>query len=630
MPQITVRGRTPAVTHKTLQIDRFLGVDLTNGVAGVDARRSPDARNMQPDLDGFPVKRKGYKKIFQMDGKINGAYTFIKGEIKTRLLHAGTTLYRITEKETPERLYEEMADAYSYALQLEGKLLIADGKRLLCYADFDGMGTYTVKPADECGTVPLISIGRKPDGSAADSYDPPNLLSAFVKEDFLADGAAKAYQLSYPELPAKGDVKVEQRGAGGEWKAVSASAYTVDRMAGIVQFSTAPEKPAAAGEDNIRITYPKKQNAERVNRCKRMILYGIAGQPDRIWLAGDEERKNECRYSQFRDPLYFGDVWYAVMGQEAAPIQGFAILGNKLAVYKSKEEHQRNVFLLSGETDEDGDAAFPVYDVLQGDGAAAPDSLAALSGEPLFLSKRGVMALAQSDGTSQRYLQNRSFYLNGALTCEENLERAQGVSWGRFYLLALNGRIYLLDGNQKSYEANSPHSAYQYEGYLWDEIFARRLWLYGEELWFGNEDGGVYRFCTEETSSSYLDDGKPIAACWTTPLLHLGSWTNCKTVSDAWVVTKPYPRSGAELYYATDRDYKEMVKQFNTDIFDWEDMDFERFTFNTMDRPSVNAIKRKAKKVRLFQVRVENARAREPFGLFAVCLRYRMGGKIKR
>ncbi|MDO5602816.1 MAG: hypothetical protein Q4G07_08610 [Oscillospiraceae bacterium] len=629
MPRVTAGGGRPEVSYKTLQIDRFLGVDLTNGIAGVDMRRSPDARNVQPDLDGFPVKRKGYQKVFQMEGKVNGAYLFVKGEAKTRLLHSGTGLYRITEGELPEKIYADMADEKSRAVQLEEKLLIADGKRLLCYADFDGTGVYTLRPADECGTTPLISIGRKPDGSAAKSYNPPNLLSAFVKEDFLADGAAKAYQLSYPELPDTDEVTVEQRGTDGIWKKTEAAAYTVDREAGVITFKAAPAKPAAAGEDNVRVTYPKKRDPDPVNRCRRMVLYGVSGQPDRVWLAGNEEKKNHCRYSQFRDPLYFGDVWYAVIGQEAAPVLGFAILGNKLAVYKNGEEHERNVFLLSGQTNEEGEAVFPVYDVLQGAGITAADSPASLLGEPLFLSERGVEALAQADGTSQRYLQNRSFYLNGALTREKGLENAQSAVWGRFYLLAVNGRVYLLDGNQKSYEANSPHSAYQYEGYVWDGIAAERLWTYGEELWFGDGGGGVYRFCTGEASSAYMDDGRAIEACWTTPLMNLGSWTSRKTVSDVWVVTKPYPRSGAELYYATDREYEEKAKSFNTDIFNWNDIDFDRFTFNTMDRPAVSAVKRKAKKVKLFQVRVKNAREREPFGLFAVCIRYRTGGKIK-
>lgn len=629
MPRMISVGRIPVPVAHTMQMNRFLGVDFTNIATQVDVRRSPDAVNMIPDLNGFPVKRKGYEKAAALSGRINGAYLFTTAEgISRRLVHAGTALHLLREDGSTEKLYEGMADAYSKAVQLEEKLMIADGKRLLCCGIFaEG---FSVHPADTCGTIPLISIGRRPDGSFATGYNPPNILSPQVQEMFLADGTSVAYQLSYPNLPRTDSIRIEQRMENGAWVTMKAERYSVDAAAGVVTFAVPPSKPAAAGEDNIRITYDKEQHAENINACKELILFGVQGQPDRIWLAGNQKKPNICRYSQFRDGLYFGDIWYTVMGQETTEVSGFSVLGSKLVVYKNGEENERNVFLLSGSLDENGDAAFPVFDVLQGEGAAAKNSFATLLGEPLFLSEKGIVALAQVDNSSGRYLQNRSFYINGALTKEKRLHEAEGICWGRFYVLAVGTHIYLLDGNQKTYEPNNPYSAYQYECYFWNGISARRLWVWENELWFGDEAGNIFSFCTNRTSSSYQDDGKAIRAYWTTPLLNLGSWTNLKTVTDVWVVMQPYTRSGATVYYASDKDFFREARHFNMDIFDFNDIDFDRFTFNTIDRPQIASMRKKAKKVKLFQIRVENKELEEPFGISVISLRYRMGGKIKR
>ena len=89
--------------------------------------------------------------------------------------------------------------------------------------------------------------------------------------------------------------------------------------------------------------------------------------------------------------------------------------------------------------------------------------LASLNSEPLFLTARGVYALTPSDVTGERYAQERSWYIGAALTREQAMEKACATVWGRFYVLAVNGTLYLLDGAQKSYESKNPYSTYQYE-----------------------------------------------------------------------------------------------------------------------------------------------------------------------
>ena len=205
--------------------------------------------------------------------------------------------------------------------------------------------------------------------------------------------------------------------------------------------------------------------------------------------------------------------------------------------------------------------------------------------------------------------------------------------WGRFYVLAApgSGRLYLLDTERKVYESRAPASSYQLEGYFWTGVNAVMLWQQNGQLRFGTQDGKVCEFWPADgVSGHYNDDGRPVAARWTTPLMNLGVWSNLKTVTGVWVVGQPHARSGGEIYYATDKLYEKLARSYNIDVFDWNDIDFTRWTFNTLDRPVVTSARKKAKKVKLFQVRVENARESEPFGIFAIHIHYRVGSKVKR
>ena len=48
-----------------------------------------------------------------------------------------------------------------------------------------------------------------------------------------------------------------------------------------------------------------------------------------------------------------------------------------------------------------------------------------------------------------------------------------------------------------------------------------------------------------------------------------------------------------------------------------------------MDRPLIVAAKKQSKKVKLFQVKLENDKD-EPFGIYAIQMHYKQGGKIKK
>ena len=630
MPRLTDVGDLPTQTVKSAVLSSFKGVDLTDDVTTMDASRSPDAPNMMPDDQGFPAKRPGYRTRFQLDGAVHGAWTLWAGGVATRLIHAGDTLYKITS-DGPAPLYTDMNDAPGAAVQLGGKLWIADGKQYL-YCDGE-----TAAPVREIATVPVITIAKAPNGrTGATSYRPINLLTGKQTESYLGEEDTVDYYLSLQDL-TDAAVTAQVLDAEGNWQDKTETAdFTVDRTLGKVRFHTAPGKSPVEGEDNVRITYEVERDAGEVNRCCRAILYGVNGAMDRIFLTGDPDEPNVDHWSEWSDPAYIGDTNYGVLGSEASPIRGYSVLNGALVTHKEGEENGRNLFVREGELDEDGTAVFRITQILQGDGAVSGRAFGSVASEPLYLSRLGVVALTPTTVTGERTAQVRSYYLNGALR-RENLADAPAVVWGRFYVLAGQDRLYLLDSQQKQYEQSEPASSYQMEGYYWTGIGATALWVEDETLCFGTADGAVRAFSQGGIAGDFNDyddpdggTGRPVKAAWATPLLNLGTWANLKNITGVWVVLQPFARSGGEIYYATDKEYRQLVRSANVDIFDWNDIDFERFTFNTLDRPVVINTRKKAKKVKLFQVVVENGRDREPFGLFAIHVNYKVGGKVKR
>lgn len=619
MPRKTTPGTPPSQGMRGVRMERFRGVDFSSHAVNVDESRSPDAPNMMPDADGYPTKRPGWQAVSAYPGRINGSFLLSMPALERRIIHAGTALYHGQEK-----LYEGMQDQKSWAVQLEGKLWILDGAQYLYY---DGE---KVEPVMKIATVPVISISRAPNGQTdATSMKPINLLTGKRTEQFLGTETDVGYFLSFNDL-ADTPIEAKVLNAEGSWVAMAeGEGFTADRVLGKISFAKAPGKSPVTGEDNVSITYETKiGKADTIGKCRFGILYGVRGALDRIFVSGNPEEPNVDHWSEFNDPAYFPDLAYAILGQEGSPIMGYSVLGERLVTHKSGEENGRNVFVRVGQLAED-EVEFPIVGVITGEGTLSSHAFASMQSEPLFLTRRGVYALTPSDVTGERYAQNRSYYINARLYKEENLQEAYACVWNRFYVLCVNGSAYLLDGQQKAYEKNEPHSAHQYECYYFTNIPARVVWTQGDELWFGAEDGRIATFGTGGRKGLHADNGQAVKAWWTTPMMELGTWGNYKRVSGVWATFQPFNRSSGRIYYGTDREDGRLAREFEANILDWNDVDFDDFSFESSDRPKFVASRAKTRKTKLFQLRLENAKD-EPFGIFAIQIMYKTGGKIRK
>ena len=626
---------TPRVIQKTSRkyttvYDKFKGVDFSVDAALVDKDRSPDAPNLISGDGNMPEKRPGWRVIHKLEGNVNGLFkTEIDGEI-INLAHVGSNIYKFTDN-TIESIFTGVADKKSTSFFLNNKLYIMTGNEFLSY---DGKSIVNVR---ENAYVPTILISRNPTGGGT-VYESVNLIGKKRIEAFLGDDTNKTYQLSANNIASVDKVEVmNSDGTFVEYTKVetnpSATEYTVDLATGKVTFSEA-KKPPVTGMDNVKITYTKDVEGyeNRVTNCTIANLYGVGGE-NRVFISGNPEYKSRDWYSQIYDASYWPDLNYSVVGSEETAIMGYAKLGKYQLIIKEESQQYSTIYKRYGSLDTSGEAIFTLEAGVSGTGAISKYSFSNLIDEPLFLTRSGIYAIATINILADNTVRNRSYYIDNKLRKEEGLENAISCEWNGYYILCLNNVAYILDSKQIASNGRRSDIDYSYECYYWTNIPAKCLLPMGNELYFGTADGKICKFNTDTLEKEkYNDDGVAIRAYWATKNDDDGATYLYKTLQKkgGFVTLKPMTRSSAKIYVVADGGQKRLVQQGFADTFDFEDIDFERFTFNTNDNPQEIFFKMKIKNYKRLQFFVENDELNEGFGIFQIAKTYTRGNFAKK
>ncbi len=606
------------------EIDTFLGADLTNNPSNVEDSRSPDCENMIRAVPGKVRKRMGWQIVTSLPGKINGYHRYKQS---APLVHAGTSLYRMDQGEDgPQLVYSGMKDQRSRSWMLNDVLVIADGKALLLY---DGE---TVCPASEKAYIPTLTIARAPSGGGQE-YEDLNLICPKFRELFLGTAEDKVYQLSFSGLD-EGSVEAEILQKDGVWKALEANTdFSVDEAAGTVTFVTAPGTSPVSGQDNVRITAARTVDgyADRINQCDIGILFGVGGAADRLFLAGNPALGNYDWFSGYNDPTYWADSSYSVLGQADSAIMGYSIVSARLAAHKDSTEKDRCVVIREGNL-VDNEAAFPVVNTLQGEGAVGKWAFGYLANEPLYLSQLGVYAVTSQDITGEKVSNLRSFFLNGKLLEEPGLDQATAFVYKDLYWLCVNERAYILDGLQTTQtDKSAPYSTRQYVGFYCTNIPARVLWEQDGALWFGTKDGKICRFHTDpKAQTSYNDNGAAITARWRTADIFGKNFYRNKNFSRFYLGLASAVATSFKAFARVQGIWEELFSDYVTArYFSYEHLCYSKFTYSNDDSPRTIGDKIRIKKVDKAGFLVENGELNEPFELDAIALEFVETGYYK-
>lgn len=654
--------------------DNLKGADFTSDPTQVDKRRSPDVLNMIKD-NGNIVKRKGWRQIKSYDGKVKKMFNFDDDFfcITENALYWGDNAIGSSniEKCCVSKLDDKMAiffgGTFYYAFKSFNTI---NSKPELVIVDMVGRDNTNDTGDDSRPYVPNVVISRNPDGTGGTFLESVNILTPNRTISFLSDGTSKSYHLYPPgeentnpnyRLICVDYIKVEKMDSRGffyELKkgqdytcALEHTTQGFDRYGNlkdfkvsvpIIEFTTAPEKSYITGQDNIKVTFQYFHDTDgqrnkallELLKCDVSIPYGKASD-DRIFCVTG----NKVYYSDINKLNYWPDDNYIIVGNDA-DIIGMTRVNEYLAVIKQKSNVDNTMFLVKG-TEFDGETVFTVASTT-GNVGALGDTLTILNDEPLFLSSNGICAISNGYVNTEKMIRNRSRLLDGKLLKEPGLENAVATSWNGYYVLCVNGHIYLLDGKQTTTDKDD-RTNYVYEGYFWDSPLVTCVAEIDGVLHIGTNDGRIYRYSDDMTNElAYMDNplqrntdvwegGKAIKSHWATPLDDDAKPQYFKNLNKKGTVLTllPYDKSSVSVYLSKDGNASTFIGKALIDIFNWNVVDFSRFSFNGNEAVQDVYTNKKIKKYKRLQFIFENNEPGEPFGLTGFVKTYTIGNFAK-
>jgi hypothetical protein len=382
--------------------------------------------------------------------------------------------------------------------------------------------------------------------------------------------------------------------------------------------------------------------ADRINHCTIGAMFGVNGANDRLFVSGNPDQGvnsdgdlftfiNCDWFSQQYDPTYFADVWYSKLGSDTSAIMGYSIINNYLAAHKDYNEMSQSILIREGDLVDD-QPVFKLINTLQGAGAISKYCFSYLATEPVFLTRLGVFAVTAQDITGEKYAQDRSYYLEGKLLKEANLENAFAYTWKDYYILGINDHLYILDGLQPMHTDKSrPYATRQYAGFYFTNVPASVFFEINGELYFGSSNGFVYKWYTDDKLlSSYNDDGEPITALWETADISEKLFYKKKTYRYLAVRCMPEISSSIDVY-AQKNGIWQLIKDDTTTLkyFSYMYFIYSKMTYSTNKTQRVTATKMRLKKLDHVRFRFENDKLNEPLGINDFAVEYTQGGNVK-
>lgn len=622
-----VQNRIPSSPKTvTTKYQKFKGADFSTDPSQISDGRSPMPLNLIADAGGYPEKRPGWETVLNIGDQINGVFKITVNGTTRHIVHAGDKIYEWDpETATTTVLFSSANNEKSDAVVLYEKLWILTGKEYLVYGEFSG--TWQIKNVGTIAYVPTMFIGRDPSGGG-DRYEYVNLIGDKRKDSFKGDGSSTAYQLSTTGLNAT-TVTAEIISGGVSTYITEGSGLSVNRTTGIVTFNSPPA--SSATEDNVIIEYGKTASgyANRINKCTILEVFGT-GTPERIFFTGNPDYPNEDWSSAYQDPTYIADINYYLVGSEETAIMGYLKIQDYLAVIKEDNQQDATVFVRSPTINNNGETVFTTIQGVQNIGAVSKYCFKSFRDDPVFLSRSGVCAIATVTVTLEKTVRRRSLLVDAKLSKEDNLEDAVAAVWKDWYIVCVNNHCYVADANQKSYETRLTDN-FVYEWYYWDNIPASVFMEDSDTLYFGTLDGRICRFKPTVNMQCYSDDGDPITAYWETKLDDDGDFMSYKTMirRGSGLLMKPYLSSSVKVYARTEKDFGRHIRSAGMSIFDFNNIDFSNFSFNTLDTPQVVPFNKKIKKYKMLQISVVNDGLNQGFGVFGIIKRFRIGNYVK-
>lgn len=530
--------------RKTAKIGGFKGVDFSSSPLLVAQNRAINSTNFIFE-NGVNRKRNGWIENFRIGtGNINGIFECILDNQKMIIVYANKSFYKVTKNERDEYTSVNITNT-STNQHCKVDISRLEDKRCQMFINsnrlyFVGCGDYLTYGKygesfelrrvedDDLTYIPTTTINIDADGTVGDiveTFEAPNLLSCKRKNTFVGNVANSTFTVDAESIDDDIVIKVEHETLDDSGLLITKIYLSDgnnlkydDTTVGVINFETGKIKftidtsPVIQSEANLIVTFGCKVDgyAERINNTNIGIMFGINGNPDRLFVAGNENYPNYDFYSAMDNLTYFGDLNASVIGSSDSKIVGYSRLGDgTLATHKESVNGEASIYYRTGtyntEYNSDGSlsnviAYFPIKAGTIGEAMISQYANANLGGDKIYLSKNGVYGIVLSSNISsvERYSKERSQYISAKLKKHLDLSNAVGIAYDNRYYLAVDNVCYVADARMIS-QNTSDINSFNYEWYLWENMPVRVWGIVEDKLFFGTADGRVCSFDREYT-----------------------------------------------------------------------------------------------------------------------------------
>ena len=463
----------------------FRGVDFRG--EEINLVRSPDSLNVYKDYKETESirTRPALETVKTFDETVYGIFFYTVAGEKLMLVHCGTKLYKVLEREEIEvyQIHSGLNEARSEAFIYNNLWYLKDGKN---YLQFDGS-----KVQDVVGYVPTTSIARKP-GSGGTMYEDVNLLSPYRINTFLGDGESVRYYLDSRDIDSDyfPEVKV-----GGK---LLEGGYAVDYMMGEILFETPPKAPATDGQDNVSIKFKKTVEGykDKINKCTLLQVFD-----NRVFFSGNPDFPNIIYHCSLNDPTYCSDLDYYSEGLDSSMVKGLVAGNNVLWVFKEPNQANTTVFYHTPTIDSEYGKIYPSTHSSVSIGCVG--KAVNFNDDIIFFSQRGMEGIS-GDITTEQVVAHRSSLVDRKLIAELNYQDMILEEWSGYLVVIIDDKVYLADSRQMF--TNETHVEYEWF-----------YWTLEKKVTCAKVDNGVLYLGTEDGVYTLTNTDGNVESYWVTP-----------------------------------------------------------------------------------------------------------------
>lgn len=293
--------------------------------------------------------------------------------------------------------------------------------------------------------------------------------------------------------------------------------------------------PVIEGASNITVTFRRTVigNADKINLCRGIILYGYKTNRNRAFVYGNTKLGNEnvdyhtepinvVQTENYKglangDLTYFPDTGYTGIGQNSNKIIGEAILNNGYMIIVKNDSRQEPsiyfrhcemtpVIKADGSTATDATGSqlyeeqYPVEAGNIGDGCVSQFGIINFYGDTLFMTKNGLKGIdvgtASSLTDDSKYATPRSYLIDRRLI-KEDLSKSHLFKFNKYLIISVENTLFISDYDSRD--------SATYEWFVLNNIDAVVFFEFDEELYFANSKGEICKFNFVDEHKDYTD-----------------------------------------------------------------------------------------------------------------------------